>query len=123
MSYNVYLASYIGAPRNHQAIFVETEPDNSGRVFQVKGDIQNGMTYESKPAKRPDDSATFVEKVFIGTVSEANFSRIHSICDGITPPAKQFDLAKRLNPQVPLRRCQEWTNEAVQALKTEGVLE
>jgi hypothetical protein len=123
MSYQVFLVSYLGAPRDHQAIFIETNSDKSGQIFQATGNIQNGMTYESKPGKRPEDSASFVKKELLGTVTTANYSRIDAVCKQIPPPAKQFDGPKRINPNVPLRRCQEWTQEAVQALKNEGIFQ
>jgi hypothetical protein len=123
MSYNVYLVSYLGAPRDHHAIFVETKSDKSGYIFQVIGDIQSGMSFGHKDAKRPEDSTSFVSQEHIGTVSEANYDRIESIVETIEPPKKQFDGPRRINPREPLRRCQEWTADAVEALKSAGVLE
>ena len=35
MSYSVYVAAYTGAPRDHHTIFVETEADGTGFIFQV----------------------------------------------------------------------------------------
>lgn len=123
MSYNVYLVSYAGMPRNHQLIFVETAGDLSGHVYQVTGSIQNGMTFEKKPGKKPEDSATFEGKTLIGKVTQANLPRLEQICQGIPPPKKQFNGPQRLNPQEPLRRCQEWTSEAIQALVTARVVQ
>jgi len=41
MSYNVFLVSYIGAPRNHHALFVETDTDSGGgALLHLKGAIQ-----------------------------------------------------------------------------------
>jgi hypothetical protein len=123
MSYNVYRVAYAGLPRDHHAIFVEMNDDQSGHIFQVVGDIQNGMTHGHKPGKRPEESATYQGKVLIGKVSVANYSRIKPICDAIPPPKKQFEGPRRLYPGEPIRRCQEWTKEAVEALAAEGVLE
>ena len=123
MPYSVYLVSYLGAPRDHHAIFVETNSDHSGFIFQVTGDIQRGMIFGHKPAKRPEDSNSFVSKSHIGTVSETNYARIQPIVDSIPPPPRQFNGPKRINPSVPLRRYQEWTSEAIQALKDQGVLQ
>ena len=126
MSYNVYQVAFSGMPRDHLTIFVETEErgQGTGFIYQVAGDIQNGMAHKHKETKRPEDSLTFVPggKKFIGKVSHANYSRIRTICDAIPPPKKQFNGPKRLFPKEPLRRCQEWTNEAVQALTAAGVL-
>ncbi|TIA27791.1 hypothetical protein D6C78_11010 [Aureobasidium pullulans] len=99
MSYKVYRISYAGAPRDHHAIFVESKPDQSGQIFQVAGDIQSGMRYESKPAKKPEDSATFQAKLFLGSVSIAEYDRIDVECRKVPPPAKQFNGPKRINPQ------------------------
>jgi uncharacterized membrane protein len=57
MSYNVYRVAYAGLPRDHHAIFVEINDDQSSHVFQVVGDIQNGMTHGHISAKKPEESA------------------------------------------------------------------
>ncbi|KAF1363113.1 hypothetical protein EJ07DRAFT_163025 [Lizonia empirigonia] len=103
MPHSVYLVSYVGAPRDHHAIFVEMNSDLSGYIFQ--------------------DSASFVAKSRIGTISEVDFARVQSVIEKILPPPKQFNGPKRISPSEPLRRCQEWTNEAIQALKDEGILQ
>jgi hypothetical protein len=123
MSYNVYLVAYTGVPRDHHAIFVEMNPDKSGHIFQVTGTIQQGMNHNDKPAKKPDESASYQGQEFIGKVSVANFPRIKAICEGIPAPKKQFEGGRRLYPQEPIRRCQEWTKEAMDALVAAGVLE
>ncbi|PVH74008.1 hypothetical protein DL98DRAFT_659087 [Cadophora sp. DSE1049] len=123
MSYNVYLVAYAGLPRDHHTIFVETGADGSGYIFQVTGNIQDGMTHGHKAAKKPEDSLTYVSKHLIGTVSHENYARIGSIVDMIPPPKKQFNGPKRIYPAEPIRRCQEWNAEAIQALKSAGVLQ
>ncbi|KAJ5343372.1 uncharacterized protein N7506_003196 [Penicillium brevicompactum] len=122
MSYTVYRVSYAGLPRDHHAIFVEMNNDQSGHLFQVTGDIQNGMKHNDKPAKKPEESGTYQSKEFIGRVAAADFARILPTCESIPPPKKQFEGARRLYPKEPLRRCQEWTQEAVNALVNAGIL-
>ncbi|KAL4986250.1 hypothetical protein BDW68DRAFT_131047 [Aspergillus falconensis] len=51
MSYNVYRVAYAGLPRDRHAFLVKTNDDQSGHVFQVVGDIQNGMTHGHKPSE------------------------------------------------------------------------
>ena len=122
MCFEVYLVISAGAPRDHHAIFVETAPDLSGNVFQVTGNILNGMTYETKVAKRPEASASFQDKTLLGSVSHANYGRIDIECKKIPSPEKQFDLGKKLYPGVPLRRCQEWTSRAIAELKRQQII-
>jgi hypothetical protein len=123
MSYNVYLVAYQGLPRNHHAIFFETENDKSGFIYQVSGNIREGMQHDHKKAKRPQDSVTFVSKTYLGITSHADYASVGKICNTIEPPKKQFIGGKRLYPNEPIRRCQEWTKEAIEALRTEGILE
>jgi hypothetical protein len=122
MSYPVYLVSSVGAPRDHHKLFIEKSKNGYGSTFQVTGNIQEGMEYQCNLYERPEDSVTFIEKSYIGTVDEGSLGRISNVLENIPPPSKQFDGAKRINPTEPLRRCQEWTNEAIQALKDEGIL-
>lgn len=123
MSYNVFLTAYIGAPRDHHAIFVETAADGSGYIFQVTGDIQNGMRYEYKESKKPETSASFSSKKTLGQVAATDWDRIGELCSKIPPPKKQFQGSKRLFPKEPLRRCQDWTQEAIHSLTSAGVLQ
>lgn len=123
MPYNVYKVAYLGAPRDHHGLFVETEPDGTGILIHVFGNIQSGMMFEEKKAKRPEDSNSFVEKTFLGIVSTRNYYHMVETCGKIPPPKKQFNGGKRLYPKEPLRRCQEWTDEAVQALSSQGILQ
>ncbi|KKZ63732.1 hypothetical protein EMCG_01966 [[Emmonsia] crescens] len=81
------------------------------------------MTFEDKPCKKPEESASFQSKDFVGKVSAVNFSRIKGICETIPAPKKQFEGPRRLYPQEPIRRCQEWTTEVIEALVNEHVLE
>ncbi|KAI7240326.1 hypothetical protein KC330_g1369 [Hortaea werneckii] len=122
MSFNVYKAVYSGKPLNHHAIFVETNTDRSGRLFQVTGSIAHGMLYEEKQGKFPDYSYTYEDKTLLGIVDKADLDQFRQICQSIPPPKKQFEGARRLAPKEPPRRCQEWTAEAVDALQIQGVL-
>lgn len=97
ISYNVYCVAYSGLPRDHHAIFVELVADGAGQIFQVIGNIQSGMAYETKPAKKPDESNTYQSSELIGTVTTANHARIDSECETIPPPPKQFIGPRRID--------------------------
>ena len=121
--YQVFCIESIGAPRNHRAIFVELDATaGSGNIFQVTGNIQEGMMYEVKQNLKPEESHEFLTKIFLGWVDRKDYSRINDICCSIPPPKKQFEKNKRLYPGEPLRRCQEWTREVIQAFENEGIL-
>ena len=126
MSCPLYLIESLGLPRNHHALFVQLSDRGNGHQFQVKGSINEGMTYESKPIDSPEDDAAYISKTQLGWVSTGTgemCSRIDQICRSIPPPAKQFDGAKRIWPSQRLRRCQEWTLEVIQLLKDVRVLQ
>ncbi|GAB1739034.1 hypothetical protein NU219Hw_g3798t1 [Hortaea werneckii] len=121
-SFKLYKAECPGMPRDHHAIFVETNAHTSGRLFHVTGTIAQGMLYEEKELKFPDLSYSYENMTLLGAVDEADLDQFRQICQSIPPPKKQFEGPKRLDPKEPLRRCQEWTAEAVDALKIQGVL-
>ncbi|KAI5465407.1 hypothetical protein BGZ63DRAFT_103589 [Mariannaea sp. PMI_226] len=123
MSYNVYLVASLGMPRDHHALFIETNSDGTGRLIHVTGNVQNGMEFEEREEKRPDDSETFVSKSFLGTIYAECYRNVSEICKSNAPPKKQFDGPKRLYPEEPLRRCQEWTAEVVESLVSKGILQ
>ncbi|ROT37885.1 hypothetical protein SODALDRAFT_333650 [Sodiomyces alkalinus F11] len=121
--YDVYLVEYLGAPRNHHGIFVEHVKEGGGVLFHVVGDIQNGMSYESKTlSKRPEESMSFSSRAYLGRIKVADAGRFDAVCRSIAPPAKQFHGPRKLDPSAPLRRCQEWTREVISALRSQGIL-
>ncbi|OAQ96624.1 hypothetical protein LLEC1_06930 [Akanthomyces lecanii] len=122
MQHRVYRSISLGAPRDHHAIFVENENGGSGTVLQATGNIQTGMTFEIKRNHRPETSLHFFRKDYLGWVAAEDLHRVEQACAGIPPPKKQFDGPRRLFPDEPLRRCQEWTREAIDALVTGGIL-
>ncbi|CAD6448130.1 4583b6aa-05a9-426b-b377-8bfd89c9e3a6 [Sclerotinia trifoliorum] len=111
MSFNVYMVDFLGVSRG---IFVQTDEcgRDSGHLYQVIGDMQNGMIHAHKEIKRPSNSSRF-----IGTVSTSQYSQVRAICDSITagPP--------KIDPVNSLRHYQEWTNNVVEMLFARGVLQ
>ena len=49
-------------------------------------------------------------------------SRFMAVLNSVEVPLKQYNGPKRLYPTRKIRRCGEWAREAVEALRTEGVL-
>ncbi|KAK6517334.1 hypothetical protein TWF281_003991 [Arthrobotrys megalospora] len=128
MSWPIYLIVSLGGGRqDHHTLFVETEDQGpaTGHLYQVTGSMQSGMTFEHRPESKPEESMNFIfiSKEHLGNIKQEDYSRIMQICEGVPAPKKQFQGPKRLYPGEPLRACQEWTAEVIQALKTENVLE
>lgn len=125
-SYRVWRVEYVGEP-NHEAIFVETHHNGqgSGTLYHVVGTILQGMTYEARPARAPEQSATYAgRKHYLGVVQTANSGRINGICALVRPPGRQVRLnGKRIDPSKPLYRCGEWATDAIRELRRAGVLE
>lgn len=124
MFYTVYLTIETGIPRDHHALFVETHEagPQTGHVYNVQGDIQNGMVYEAKTTEEPEKSPVLVEKKRIGTVSKDDYPRFIAVCQSIPVPKKQFEGARQLYPKEPLRQCQGWAKEAIHALVEQKVV-
>ncbi|KAI9826994.1 MAG: hypothetical protein M1819_007088 [Sarea resinae] len=123
-TFTVYRIDSASLFRDHHAIFVETHEngEGTGHLYQVAGNIQQGMAFEDRLEDRPESSLSFASKVKIGTVSRHNNPCIKGVCEGVPVPKKQFDGPKRLYPNEPIRRCQEWTAEAIQALVDAQIL-
>lgn len=114
MSYQVYLTIETDIPLDHHALFVETH----------EAGAQTGHVYnEQETTEEPEKSPVFADKKLIGTVSHADYPRFLAVCQTIPVPKKQFDGAKRLYPKEPLRRCQEWAKEAIEALVEQRVIQ
>jgi hypothetical protein len=76
--------------------------------------------------KRPEEdrNSAFIAKNLMENVRDADYDkgRFRQICDGLEPPPEQSDGPRRLLPGRKLRRCGEWTDDAIENLKREGVL-
>jgi hypothetical protein len=121
--YPVFLVESLGAPRNHQSLLVEIH-SKRGTIFHVTGNIQEGMVFEVKDTDTPEQcSPTFISRSEIGKISSSKLSLFKQICEANPPPTKQFNGPRRLDPTKPLRRCQEWTLETINALRAQGDLE
>lgn len=126
--YDVYWVESAGMPRNHVAIFVETHElgPGTGHCFQVSGNIQQGMYHNHRFGKKPeeDEQSAFISKRFLGKVSRADYAngKFQQVCDQIEPPPKQFEGPKRLFAGKKLIRCGEWAEDAVEKLRSEGIL-
>lgn len=92
-TYRVFYVYYHGKPE-YEAIFVETHENGtvSGHLYHVTGNILMGMTYEHKRARRPEDSAEFHEKRYIGRVKRFDYARVEPIYRGIAVLGRQLDL-------------------------------
>lgn len=124
ISYLVFTAEYFGRP-NHIAIFVETEPDDDGRIFNVTGDILNGMTYEARPSSNPIHTLSYVLGTLtrIGTVMQQDMPRFEEACEAVEVPEAQLFLnGKPKDPSKPVRRCGEWVEDAKVKLIADGIL-
>lgn len=120
--YAFYKVFYVGAPRDHTALFVETEDDGSGYMYHVTGSVIDGMRYEHRQTKNPAYSATFQKKENLGYINQTEFESIGGTLQTLTPPPKQYRGFVRIDPKKPLIRCQEWTNEAIELLATRGII-
>ncbi|KAH7303325.1 hypothetical protein B0I35DRAFT_321439, partial [Stachybotrys elegans] len=120
----LFLIESDGMPRNHQGLLVQTDDEEkSGRLFHVHGNIQQGMSFETRYPEKPESSPTFLSRRLLGWVQESSLEKIEQICRSNPAPAKQFDGPRRIDPRQPLRRCQEWTKETIELLRSQGVLE
>jgi hypothetical protein len=125
MAYNVYQTTYFLPNLNHVALYIETDTaTRTGFLFHAKGSIQDGMEFEMRSDHRPGSSKTFLGRQFLGVVkSAANMVKFLEVCESIEVPKKQLDeLGRKLFPDEEYRRCQEWVDEAVEALRESGAL-
>ncbi|KAE8152500.1 hypothetical protein BDV25DRAFT_137818 [Aspergillus avenaceus] len=125
MNYTAYIISESGLPRDHHYLFIETHEagPQTGHVYHVKGNIQQGMTFEHRTFGVPEEQFGFCGREKLGLVQAAAYERVLGLCERVEVPKKQFDGPKRLYPGEKLRRCQEWAGDAVALLREEGVLE
>jgi hypothetical protein len=112
---------------SHHAICVETNPEKRssdwGRLFQVNGNLYEGMYHEFKTCQHPFHSQTGHTMQHIGWVRRQG-SRLEEVCGRIPAPKRQWnDKLKRINPDEPVRHCQHWVVDAVTALGDSGVLQ
>ena len=120
----MYHVVFLGEP-SHESIFIETneQGQSTGHLYHVIGSILNGMTYEDKAMGNPKDSVSFEKMSIIGIILSSDIPRFESVCRSVEVPGRQLDLrSRRLDPSKPLRRCGEWTADAILALHQQGIV-
>jgi hypothetical protein len=120
----VYHVLFLGAP-SHESIFIETHErgPGSGHLYHVIGNVLRGMKYEDKVMGKPEDSASYEKKSFIGVILSSDIPRFQAVCQSVEVPGAQLDLRGRpLDPSKPPRRCGEWTADAISALHEQGIV-
>lgn len=126
--YPVYLSAHLGGgERDHHLIFIQTDINDDevpagGYYFHVVGTLQIGMAINFEKRRHPFHSYTFKWLQHKGWMRHGDLEKAKEICNGVAPPAKQFDGPRRLAKGTPLRRCQHWAAEALDAMRAEGVL-
>ncbi|KAI1770155.1 hypothetical protein F4818DRAFT_434108 [Hypoxylon cercidicola] len=113
--------------RYHTVLFVETNPDKSGRMYHVTGDITSGMTFDTKSYHNPELSQNLHTKEFIlATVPAPEKQKAFNIRTMKTEPFKTWDPLTFYEPgeqRRPLFKCTEWTEQrAIPALKQAGLI-
>ena len=120
----MYHVLFLGQP-NHESIFIETHEQGkwTGRLYHVTGSILKGMTYEDKTFGKPQDAGSFENMFFIGVILSSDIPRFQAVCRSVEVPGRQLDLrGRRLDRSTPLRRCGEWTADAISALYQQGIV-
>ncbi|KAF1817783.1 uncharacterized protein K489DRAFT_167980 [Dissoconium aciculare CBS 342.82] len=142
-THKVYLTESIGGGEfNHIALFIatgagagagpiennsNTSEKPSGILYNVIGTIVigAGQTYEVRETTNPQLAIEHIPGTYrcIGQVRHEDLDRFAAICESIPVPGPQLSLrGKPVDPTKPVRRCTEWTMEAVEALKEAGIL-
>jgi hypothetical protein len=122
MCYRVYLITSLDTPRNTTSLFVETEDDKSGFTFRVSVDADCGVYVDHVASDRPEDDETFLYKTYVGKVADEDYAQMHEIVAAVPASLKQFDRPDHTYPGIPLRRWSDWAEDALRALREEGIL-
>ena len=136
--------------RYHHAIFVRTSKSNgSGELYHVIGDITSpdGMSYQRKPTRNPDNSETFFARDFLGyTLSSGHPAEWDKVLGNLlTPPQQKAPnpakmgrtepFKSKVGPykyifyedgeeRKPLWKCTEWVEDyALPALYSHGLIQ
>ena len=83
------------------------------------------MKFWTRTWKKPEESPKYLKKHPLGTITGNNMQKLLDICMSIPPPGKQLDkvTGDPLNPDEPIRRCREWTADALSELRRQKVIE
>ena len=127
--------------RFHNVLFVETDANGEGRILHVTGAIAdlNGMRFEEKVGKRPEDSNTYHRKHYLGRIPADQYGALIQLMHSVPAPPRQrlFDARAMRWVQCkpdgslyqpgeavpPYMKCTEWVlDRAIPALQQSGFL-
>lgn len=64
-----YFVASGGILEDHHTLFIQEDDCGRGRLYQVTGNIEAGMSFGSKPTAKPEESGEFQSKTRISTVT------------------------------------------------------
>ena len=148
--YKVYKAQYVlglqdpafNETRYHTVVFIETDADGGGYIHHVTGDIASpdGMEYQRKRGRQPEQSDTFHGKTYLGRVRASDYPDVvERLLQSLPRPPRQrrFNPNKMLWEQCkpdgsyyspheappPYMKCTEWTEQmAIPTLQQHGLI-
>ncbi|KAH6704234.1 hypothetical protein BKA61DRAFT_636059 [Leptodontidium sp. MPI-SDFR-AT-0119] len=147
--HNVYKVQYrlgmqdplIPGIRYHTVIFIETDADGGGYIYHVTGDIAStdGMTYQCKKGRPPEQSDTFYRKTYLGQIRVSDLKEVGRLLQSVPPPPRQrifitttmkYEQCKpdgtlygSHEERPPYSKCTEWTEQrAIPTLEQAGII-
>lgn len=82
-----------------------------------------GMQVEIKMFANPQHSPNLDYMIVVGCVEAQDLARFKDYCLSISPPKLQITLGnRRIHPKEPLRTCQEWVVEVIEASTLSGIV-
>lgn len=118
-TWNVYKVAYVFSPtRNLYALFVATDGETDGTTMLVYGDLQQGMRVQVLGHDNPETIRGYIGKELIGTMNNTKLQDVVSVAQNMPAPWKQLDsMGRKLRPDRPWYRGEDWFNEVVDTLK------
>ncbi|KIW14195.1 hypothetical protein PV08_06976 [Exophiala spinifera] len=120
--YQVYILEFNRGDPNYAELFVDVFPGEFGHVCKVEGNLAQGLTCQPIGGYVPEDDPSFARKIYVGTVTQADYPRLEEVCVRIPPPEIQFKQYKRISPDTPLRTVRVWVNEVVDELRAQQII-
>lgn len=118
--YTVYFVEYMSlGEKSHHSLYVETNDlQKTGHLYHVIGNLLQRMDLEIKrDVKSPDGSPSLERITPIACLRDKDLGLFEDVCHSTPPPKPQLRVnGKRIYPQEPLRTCQEWVTDVVEAL-------
>ncbi|GAB0138051.1 hypothetical protein EsDP_00006298 [Epichloe bromicola] len=119
-TYAVFTVRFGEHVASHHGIFVQTNEDGCGTLYDVRGAVSANGRLVFKCNQERLSRFKFADAK--GVIKKDHVPELERICRSVAAPDSQYPASSETGYAVPACRCGEWTSQAWAAVSASGIV-